>query len=345
MEKMYQTYNDIAEFYIVYIAEAHAADDRWPVGYAKDNDIREHTNYGERCDVARRLVEEKSLTIPCLIDDMSNGATKDYLALPDRIYLVDSRGRIAIAGKRGPWGFVPALKRAEKWLAAFRETGDEPQLGAFADDVEEDAGELRAEMFAAYRKGDYEKALEISLILHEIDPESEDTLYNIACMHCKLGHVEQAYEWLEKAIDAGYVGADHIAADADFESIRNEPRFLELVELARKSEADQLAAVDMVAFQRLVGDWEMNTEMGGQSVAAVMTLSIEDGKPAGTWQSMGRSMKLAKLKLRNDSLEFDRRFGPDQSMSFTGTVNGKQIVGKHDSPFGEFTCTGTRKEK
>ena len=57
MEKMYQQYKDVAEFYIVYISEAHAQDDSWPVPYAKDLVIKEHTTYGERCGLADKLAK------------------------------------------------------------------------------------------------------------------------------------------------------------------------------------------------------------------------------------------------------------------------------------------------
>jgi hypothetical protein len=129
MEKLYQDYQDIAAFYLVYISEAHALDDRHPVGYAKELGIKEHTSYGERCTVAGRLMKDKKLTIPCLVDNMDGAVEKAYKAWPDRIYLVRTDGKFGVAGKRGPWGFRPALKEAQAWLAEYREKGQEPALG------------------------------------------------------------------------------------------------------------------------------------------------------------------------------------------------------------------------
>lgn len=128
MEQMYQDYKDVAEFYLVYIREAHAADSKWPVQYAKDQGIKEHTNFGERCTVAQTLIKEKKLTMPCLIDDMDNAVGKAYAGWPDRIFLVRKDGKLAVAAKRGPWGFKPGLDEAKKWLAAYRKTGKEPAL-------------------------------------------------------------------------------------------------------------------------------------------------------------------------------------------------------------------------
>ena len=106
MEEMYQTYKDIAEVYIVYISEAHAVDDSWPVPYAKDLGIKEHTTYGERCGVADKLTKDKKLTIPCLIDGMDNAVEKRYKGWPDRVFLVRKDGKLGVAGQRGPWGEI-----------------------------------------------------------------------------------------------------------------------------------------------------------------------------------------------------------------------------------------------
>ncbi len=132
MEKMYQDYKDIAEFRLVYINEAHAADGSWPVGYAKELGITEHTSYGERCEVASKLLDDKSLTIPTVIDGMDNKVNKAYSAWPDRVFVVRKDGRVAVAAGRGPWGFVPALEQTSAWLKAYREKGVEPALPADA---------------------------------------------------------------------------------------------------------------------------------------------------------------------------------------------------------------------
>jgi len=126
MEKIYKDFSNIAEIRLVYINEAHATDSNWPVGYAKELGITQHKNYGERCEVAKKLLDDKKLTIPTVIDGMDNKVNKAYKAWPDRIYLVRSDGKLAVAAKRGPWGYKPALEAAREWLTAFKETGKEP---------------------------------------------------------------------------------------------------------------------------------------------------------------------------------------------------------------------------
>ena len=125
---MYQEYKDVAEFRMVYINEAHASDGRRPVGYAKELGITEHDDYSERCTTAQMLIDDKSLTLPCVIDGMDNKVNKSYHAWPDRVFLIRKDGRLAVAADRGPWGFKPALDATSDWLASYKESGNEPEL-------------------------------------------------------------------------------------------------------------------------------------------------------------------------------------------------------------------------
>ncbi len=120
MEKLYQEYRDIAEFRIVYIKEAHPADGFWSVRYAREMGIDQPVTHGERCSVASALLDDKKLTIPCVVDNPDNAVNKAYKAYPDRVYLVDLEGRVGVAGGRGPFGFKPGLVKVRKWLMEYR---------------------------------------------------------------------------------------------------------------------------------------------------------------------------------------------------------------------------------
>jgi len=125
---LYQEYKDVAEFKMIYIKEAHAADGDWPMQYAIEKGIKQQTKYADRCTTAEMLMEEKKLTIPMLVDGIKNEVNDAYSALPDRVFLVRKDGRLGVAGARGPRGFRPALKDVEKWLADFKKTKKEPLL-------------------------------------------------------------------------------------------------------------------------------------------------------------------------------------------------------------------------
>jgi len=134
MERMYNQYKEIADFRMIYIREAHAADGPRPSGVGKTLGINEHKNYEDRCQTAEMLINDRSLTMPMLIDDMNNSTNLAYQAHPDRVFLVRTDGRLAVAAERGPWGFEPGLEAAEQWLSEFKKTGEQPELPSTTGD-------------------------------------------------------------------------------------------------------------------------------------------------------------------------------------------------------------------
>ena len=114
---MAATYGDVAEFYVVYIKEAHAADSDRPVPVPDEDPIYEPKSLVERKAVAKKCVAKLNLEVPCLVDDMDNAVGSAYDALPDRIFVVDTEGKIAVRADHGPWGFKPGVDETAKWLA------------------------------------------------------------------------------------------------------------------------------------------------------------------------------------------------------------------------------------
>lgn len=102
------------------------------------------------------------------------------------------------------------------------------------DDYEKVARQVRR----AYDAHDYKKALELSEKLHEMRPKDVAPIYNIGCMHCLLGHKDEAFKWLEKAVDAGYRDAGYMAEDYDLKTLWGERRFRSLLRRIRRSQGE-----------------------------------------------------------------------------------------------------------
>jgi adenylate cyclase len=79
------------------------------------------------------------------------------------------------------------------------------------------------------RMGDNARALEWADRAVAIDPEETLTLYNVACLYSVLGRCDQALDCLEKAVKVGFSNWRWIENDADFDPIRNSPRYQTLV--------------------------------------------------------------------------------------------------------------------
>jgi len=61
----------------------------------------------ERAFVAGACVRKLGIKFPAVLDEFANSTERDYTAWPDRIYLIDAKGRIAFKSKPGPFGFRP----------------------------------------------------------------------------------------------------------------------------------------------------------------------------------------------------------------------------------------------
>lgn len=106
LNELYAKYKDDVRFYIVYIREAHPADG-WQVPNNLIEDIlyEEPTTDDERADVASACQINLDLHMPMLVDSIDNDIDRKYVGLPMRLFLVDSGGKIAYAGAKGPFGW------------------------------------------------------------------------------------------------------------------------------------------------------------------------------------------------------------------------------------------------
>ena len=108
LNKLYEQYGNQVEFLVVYITEAHPSD-----VWQTENNFRDKVvfasprNEDERASVAGTCVRKLGIKIPALLDEFGNSTESAYTAWPDRIYLIDRKGRVAYKSKPGPFGFKP----------------------------------------------------------------------------------------------------------------------------------------------------------------------------------------------------------------------------------------------
>jgi serine/threonine protein kinase/Flp pilus assembly protein TadD len=80
-----------------------------------------------------------------------------------------------------------------------------------------------------------EEANQWALLAEEIDPDDPSTLYNLACFHAVAERGEKALDLLERAEKVGWNRYEWASQDADLNSIRSNPRFIQLVERLKAS--------------------------------------------------------------------------------------------------------------
>jgi quercetin dioxygenase-like cupin family protein len=85
------------------------------------------------------------------------------------------------------------------------------------------------EFFEHYNAEDSEAALAACHVVLEKFPGNATVLYNIACMQSMLGRRNEALETLNTAIESWPKFKEWARKDDDFASLREDPRFVELV--------------------------------------------------------------------------------------------------------------------
>lgn len=108
VEKVRQRFKDEAVFLGVYVREAHPTD-----GWKMESNARvgvavaQPKSYAERTAVAQQCHQLLKPTMPLLVDDIDDSTGNAYSGMPARLYVIDTQGKVAYKGGRGPFGFKP----------------------------------------------------------------------------------------------------------------------------------------------------------------------------------------------------------------------------------------------
>ena len=94
------------------------------------------------------------------------------------------------------------------------------------------AWETNRDVFALLGSGHHAEAKRLLLDAIDRYEDRSSVLYNLACAEAQLGETDAALEHLRAAVDERASLADDARQDADFEPIRDDPRFAEVVALS-----------------------------------------------------------------------------------------------------------------
>ncbi|MEX0879521.1 MAG: tetratricopeptide repeat protein, partial [Thermoanaerobaculia bacterium] len=64
------------------------------------------------------------------------------------------------------------------------------------------------------------------------------TMYNLACTYSRLDQVDTAFDWLFKALDAGFDSRWALRGDEDLDNLRGDPRYRKALQIARAKDRD-----------------------------------------------------------------------------------------------------------
>lgn len=97
---------------------------------------------------------------------------------------------------------------------------------------EQEAAELFDEAIGAHEKKDFDTSVRLfKRIYYQFpkEPIGATSAYNVACGYALAGKKEEALDWLEIALAAGFRKIDHLRKDPDLDSLRHEKRYRRLL--------------------------------------------------------------------------------------------------------------------
>ena len=101
-------FGDRVHFLCVYIKEAHPTDgSQSPSNLDDDVLFTQPTTEDERAEVAAACMLRHNFSFPMVLDNMTNEVEAKYMAMPERLYVLDSQGRVAWKCRPGPHLFDP----------------------------------------------------------------------------------------------------------------------------------------------------------------------------------------------------------------------------------------------
>jgi dienelactone hydrolase len=71
----------------------------------------------------------------------------------------------------------------------------------------------------------YDEGIKAFLNSNELGFDRPNSLYNIACCYSLIKQPDKSFEYLEKAVGAGFSDFDHAKTDSDLANVRADPRF------------------------------------------------------------------------------------------------------------------------
>ena len=126
LNRLYPEYKTEVPFYLIYIREAHSAQDWVSTQNEREGiTLKPATTMDERRDHATMCVRKLHIEFPALLDTMSGEAEKAYSAWPSKAYVLDTHGRIIFSTGLSEQDFKPeqleaALRKVHTPLKAHQ---------------------------------------------------------------------------------------------------------------------------------------------------------------------------------------------------------------------------------
>ncbi len=117
---IYEKFNHDAEFFMVYIREAHPESIVEVAGENGDKQLKKFVqtdDYDSRLENAKTCSLLIKMPFPTLVDGADNRVKEAYAGWPIRLMVIAANGTVAYDGGLGPKGFIP--EQLDAWLSEY----------------------------------------------------------------------------------------------------------------------------------------------------------------------------------------------------------------------------------
>ncbi len=148
-------------------------------------------------------------------------------------------------------GSIPAVLKA---IDAIRSSAAGFVQAAHRSKGDESGASRYSRAMDLHHHGRYDEAIAAFQKAIEAGYREDASTYNIACAYARMGNKDKAFEWLRRALDAGFEVGSYLERDDDLYSLRRDPRFRELKKAAHahpSERAEREAAAAAARYERL----------------------------------------------------------------------------------------------
>lgn len=218
----------------------------------------------------------------------------------------------------------------------FFEAMDWPKAAsAYGEVINKEPDNMAAifrQAYALHAMGKYNEAIEGYLKLNA-KGGGPVVSYNLACAYSLTGEKAKAFEWLEKAAEAGFSDPELLASDTDLKAIRGESKFTTIAAKVETNAHPCTSSPSYHAFDFWIGQWDVH-DKGGEMVGTNNVESILgqcalmenwSGRAKGTGKSINVFNKVKEkwqqlwVDDRGEVTEFVDGTYKDGTMTFTST--------------------------
>ncbi|MEW6208483.1 MAG: tetratricopeptide repeat protein [Acidobacteriota bacterium] len=127
--------------------------------------------------------------------------------------------------------------------------------------------------------GQYRKAIDAFAEAQRLNFNAPGAMFRMGRAYAKMGQRDEAFEWLKKAVGAGFTATPQIQllnSDPDIASLREDGRFKEVMDLVERVSKPCMYSEKARQFDFWIGEWDVQTAQG-QRAGTNKIERIEDG--------------------------------------------------------------------